>query len=78
MDKYSFHFSCGNSGTGPVGFCARIVAETEEDAVERLKDLLGEEHMMLDEDDEYIAIYFNDSHISEADIDEADPLEEAA
>ena len=36
----SFHFDCGNSTDGPIGFCARVVAATEQEAVQALQNYL--------------------------------------
>ncbi len=71
-----YHFSLGNSTDGPVGFCAAVVAESEETALARLKTLLPDAHPADDfarddmTEDEYIRVYFNDEAITVADIDE--------
>lgn len=79
----SYHFSLGNSSTGPVGFCARIVAESPEAALQELKQHLPAEHELDLEDEDgdpigkapgspYIEVYFNIDAITVADIDEVD------
>lgn len=43
----SYHFDIGNSDDGPVGICARVTAESEADALHRLKmaiDAMGGIH----------------------------------
>jgi hypothetical protein len=37
----SYHFSLGNSFDGPIGFCARVDAETAEEAVTKLNKALA-------------------------------------
>lgn len=79
MARRSYHFSLGNSNTGPVGFCARIWAHSKPEAVTSLKEYLGQEleaHTHLSDDErrtvEYITVYFNPEVITEQDIDEVD------
>ena len=38
----SYHFDLGNSTDGPIGFCARVTADSPEDALAALKDALPE------------------------------------
>ncbi len=78
MPKQSYHFSLGNSSTGPVGFCARIIASSKEEAVRLMKATMPEEHMVVEYLDEvdYFQVYFNPAAISEKDIDEVDDLVE--
>ncbi len=33
----AYHFSCGNSTKGPIGLCAEVVADTQEEAASRLR-----------------------------------------
>lgn len=73
----SFHFDCGNSNTGPVGFCARVKARTKEEALEKLKAALPEEVALrtVCNDEgmkgiEYLNVYFNDVNIHVGDIDD--------
>ena len=76
--KRSYHFSLGNSSEGPVGCCARIIAKSEAEAVEKLKDLLPEAYMLQESegDLDYFQAYFNANAVSEKDIDEVDDIEE--
>lgn len=72
----SFHFELGNSSDGPVGFCARIKAEDEEEAVAILRDAIEELNRELasptdlGDNVEYLEVYFNPAKITVADIDE--------
>ena len=84
----SFHFDIGNSCSGGIGFCARVLATTEAEAVGILKTALLNiecEHKVVDdmEDErdpdgpfpaslEYIRVYFNADAITEADIDDSE------
>lgn len=71
----TFHFSAGDSTDGPVGFCAEIEAETEAEALEKLKAALPE---ILEVDPKlnswkdivYVNVYFNTDRLTLADIDE--------
>lgn len=83
----SYHFSLGNSFKGPIGFCARVFAETPEAAVialqERLHDLQGgvcihpSDHLDgTPFGDEYIEVYVNPDAVSADDIDEDNPLDD--
>ena len=70
MTKY--HFSLGNSSDGPVGFCAEVEAESQEDALEILKEELPES-MGIETTHEsivYLRVYFNPNAITTADIDD--------
>lgn len=82
----TYHFSLGNSSDGPqggpIGYCAVIVAETPEEAVEKLKlKLLAhveglEVESDFEEANEYVAVYFNPDAIKTTDIDEIEPDED--
>ncbi len=70
----SYHFSLGDSSVGPVGFCARVDAASEKEAVERLREMLPDE-VEVDiglSTSQYVTVYLNPSAISEDDIDEVD------
>lgn len=74
--KTSYLFDVGDSSSGPIGFCARIVAESREKALEILKRHLPESwevNSNPDEKDsdavEYIQVYFNDNFITVKDAD---------
>jgi len=72
--KKSYHFSRGNSTSGPVGYCARVEAENAQDAIAKLKTVLEELDYTSGElwssGDQYLQVYFGDDPISEEDIDE--------
>lgn len=82
----AFHFDIGNSNTGPIGFCARVLAEDEAGAVRVLKaalEAIESEHAVFDDlhDDpatapvpglEYIRVYFNAEQITPEMIDDSE------
>lgn len=81
----SYHFSLGNSTDGPVGFCARVLATSKEQAVARLQealhavsevkifdDMQDDEDMSPGEGIEYINVYLNADAVQASDIDEID------
>lgn len=73
----SYHFDLGNSSTGPVGFCARVIAASPEEALEKLKASLPEaQEVWLDGHNppsgaiiEYVTVYLNPDALTVADID---------
>lgn len=81
-DLQVHHFSLGNSADGPIGFCARILAHSETEAVELLRDRIranfeeGVELKLLDDQSQpvpaitYVCLYFNPDAITTTDIDE--------
>lgn len=88
----SFHFDIGNSTAGQIGFCARVLASSEAEAVGILKTALLNiecEHKVVDDVEdahdpdgpfpaslEYIRVYFNADNITEADIDDSEERED--
>lgn len=68
----SYHFDIGNSNDGPLGMCARISANSREEALERLRGKLEfvDQVLVEDTDDEYIALYVNEQAIVLDDIDD--------
>lgn len=84
----SYHFDLGNSTSGPVGYCARIMANSEEQAVQRLQQIIREQSAFDNEGefevwpgengsrDEYLALYLNPDVITPADIDEVEDEED--
>lgn len=75
----AYHFSLGNSTSGPIGFCARIVAKSEEEALQKLRDTLPTEFTVREDYKdgiEYIAVYFNPDAITVKDIDESEATEQ--
>jgi hypothetical protein len=85
---YSYHFSCGNSTDGPIGFCARVKAKSKEEALEILRRVLPEEVKIRtagawDEQGkkdaaaiEYIEAYISPDNIKIDDIDEHEEVKE--
>jgi hypothetical protein len=79
----SYLFSCGDSGRGPVGFCARVEAETPEEALALLREALPEEVPVPIHDDqgnrdgrfEYVNVYLSAENVTLADIDEGETEE---
>ena len=45
----SYHFSAGNSSCGPIGFCARVLACSKQQAIERLLQALPSEVVLFDD-----------------------------
>lgn len=85
----SYHFDLGNSSKGPIGFCARVIAKSAKEAVEKLRkavSTMNEEHDVLKAAGlkeevpglEYFEVYFNADKITEHSIDEVNPVEEKA
>jgi hypothetical protein len=84
----SYHFDLGNSTRGPIGYCARINAETKEGAVLKLKETLtalGDIEELditrlcfpnLQGEGEYVTIYFNREAIQKRHIDDWELVEE--
>lgn len=75
----SYHFDLGNSNEGPVGFCARVVADSEEEALDILRERLESLGQLVnawdgdrdgDHHEEYIEVYFNGANVTVADIDD--------
>lgn len=78
--SYSFHFSCGNSTVGPIGFCAAIRAETPQEALTTLREILPSEFVIPADDDrvEYARAYLSVENVSSHDIDMVDDRDVAA
>ena len=76
----SYHFSCGNSTNGPVGFCARVRANSKKEALLLLREALPEaedaEPYNHEESIEYIQFYTGPENITIQDIDEWEYVEE--
>lgn len=75
----SYHFSLGNSTDGPIGFCARVNANSRANAArilkERLEEFTSDLSLSVQEmqsTGEYIEVYFNPDAISAKDIDESE------
>ena len=74
----NYHFSCGNSTEGIVGLCAEIVAETREEAVQKLRaaleDTLGSSGVFPlcfeQSPIRYINVYVNPDYIGVCQIEE--------
>lgn len=70
--KRSYHFSCGDSGKGPVGFAARVIATSKKAALATLSDALWEHFEAIQDQDDivYLTFYANPDYVSVKDIDE--------
>jgi hypothetical protein len=70
----SYLFSCGNSSSGTVGFCARVRATSKKEAVKILHEAMPEceSAAPYDHEDaiEYIHFYTNTEAVKESDIEE--------
>jgi hypothetical protein len=82
----SFHFDLGNSTVGAIGVCARVQAETKEQAVERLQAYLEVcatvelkpryRHDPDSEHIEYCNVYCNGDAVTVDDIDEEEEIDD--
>lgn len=76
----SYHFSCGDSTEGAVGFCARIRAHSKKEAVQILREampeIVGVEHLGDQEAVEYINIYTGTENVTEDDINDEEDVDE--
>ena len=78
----SFHFDCGNSTTGQIGFCGRIRARTREEALRIMKRVLPTEikiHSCAESDDdaravEYLEAYISPDNITLDDVDDGEEI----
>ena len=73
----SYLFSVGDSAQDTVGFCARVFAESEKEALEKLVDHIDNQYRgCIDtqptQEIEYFNFYVNTNRISIDDIDEVD------
>ena len=72
----SYHFDCGDTDNSPIGFCARVDAESKAEAVARLQELLEQNDNAVDvpltdsPGGEYLTVYFNSQHVTEENINE--------
>jgi len=74
----SYHFSCGDSAQGPLGLCARVAANSKQDALRKLRRALSDSTGAAGEINvavasrkiEYIEFYVSPHNIRLADIDE--------
>lgn len=78
----SFLFDCGDSNEGPIGFCARVIADTREEALDKLRRALPAshegceiEHYGDDDEIEYLTVYFNENQVT---LDDSDPSDDEA
>lgn len=80
-EQKSYHFDLGNSSSGPIGFCARVTANSPEEALAALKDALPEDIQLsmawgdVARGVEYMTVYLNPAAITVDDIDEVNDLE---
>jgi hypothetical protein len=79
----SYHFDCGNSNTGTVGFCARVWAHTREEAASMLAEALPESVEVEGYGGlprpgvEYISVYFGHDNVTVEHIDTIDEVKDA-
>ena len=71
----SFHFNCGNSTDGPVGFCVLVKAFTKKEALKILRERILDTNPLepIDDQDhqiEYANAYINVDNITIKDIDD--------
>lgn len=75
-----YHFSCGDSSNGPVGFCAVVRAYTKVEALKKLREAMPEEEELKtydgSDDVVYFNVYFNEAKVTVKDIDQVDAQEE--
>lgn len=71
----SFHFDCGNSSKGPIGFCGVIKAETKEEALAIMRRVLPDQVKVSpcgdDADNsrvEYIEAYISPGNVQLSDV----------
>jgi hypothetical protein len=79
----SYHFSCGNSTDGTVGFCARVKATSKKEAIQILHEVMPETievdgHYGDEDTIEYIHVYTGTENLKESDIDEWEWTDEDA
>ena len=64
-----YHFSLGNSKDGPIGYCAAVRAESQEEAVEILKQALLVGKVFIDHPAvEHVEVYLNADAVTTDDI----------
>jgi hypothetical protein len=76
----SYHFSCGNSTQGPVGICARVIADTKQEAIGKLRAAIenslgafGELRLQVDAPAvQYVNVYISPENITFSDLDMED------
>jgi len=75
----SYHFSMGDSSRGPIGLCARVDADSEEQALSRLQDYLAacedfelKRHVGSEPHIEYCNVYIAVENMTIKDIDEVE------
>jgi len=73
-----YHFDCGNSNTGHIGFCASIRATSREEATKILHEAVPESISVRPYDDhpavEYIEVYIATENVEPKDIDSCEPI----
>lgn len=83
MQERQYHFSCGNSTSGPIGLCGTVRARSRDEAVKIFRDHVCAE---LDADMgdssavDYMRVYIESDNITINDIDmiDGEDVEEAA
>ena len=78
MGLKSYLFSLGDSTNGPVGFCTRVIADSPEEALAKVKELLPEcvEQHGFGRSVEYLNVYINTNAITLAAIVEGETEDE--
>jgi len=76
----NFHFDFGDSNDGPIGGCARVLAYTKKEAVQKLKDAMPDEiearsFCVSGGEVEYLNVYFNAENINTGHIDDVEDVE---
>jgi len=73
LPQESYHFDCGNSNTGAIGFCASVKARTRTEAISFLKEGIPEEIKgTVESPIEYLRIYLNPEAVTSKDVDNID------
>ena len=73
---FSCHFDLGNSTDGPIGFCARVTAKNEKEALGLLRERLPDSIYVHEDGWEYIEIYLSPHNISVDDISEWEEVDD--
>lgn len=72
---HEYHFDCGNSNKGAIGFCAAVRAHSKAEATDILQSVMPEEYETeIQVNDEsgrtlYVTVYFNSENIKPRHID---------
>lgn len=76
MNKlYDYHFDLGDSNDGPIGFCARVIARCDQEALILLRERLPDSFPVR-EGRECIEIYLSPHNITVSDISECEEVDD--